>query len=228
MKITLFFLVLIFSNVIWGVPVPVGTNNRGSLVDAMLLPESGEGYIHMYHEDEKYYGTLQMITMLQKASADIARNYPGLDRLQVEDISAQSGGDIDGHASHENGLDADVGYYKTDSLEHDPILRNQKYADPMVIKGKVSSNFDHQRNWELMKALHLHGDVQKIFVDVILKNELCRYTKKIGDYSKNIAVLRSLRHQENHQDHLHVRIRCPKDAKKCVNQPEAPEGSGCP
>lgn len=97
----------------------------------------------------------------------------------------------------------------------------------MVIDGKVSANFDIERNWEFMKALHRHRNVQKIFVDSVLKKELCKFSKSKKDYSGNIQVLRSLRHEINHADHLHVRLRCPSNEKKCVNQPDPPAGSGC-
>lgn len=227
MKYTILTFLFALANTALAAPVPVGTHNDGHIIDAMALPEKGEGYVHMYHEDNRYWGTLQMVSMLQKAAADISKKHPARDRMQVEDISAEHGGDIDGHASHEIGLDADVGYFKTNNIEHDPISTGEKYAPKMVINGKISKNFDLQRNWELVKAFHRHGDVQKIFVDVTIKKELCKYSRKINEYSNNIEVLRSLRHQDNHQDHLHVRLRCPKDAKKCKNQAEAPEGSGC-
>lgn len=206
---------------------PVGTNNNGSLIDGLALPEAGEGYIHMYRANNRFWGTSQMINMLEATAVDMETKYPGRDRLQIEDIGQQTGGDIDHHASHENGLDVDIGYYKTNGIEHDPIAKNQIYADSMVIKNKVIPNFDVERNWELVKTLHRHADVQKIFMDNLLKKAICSYTKSNGDYLKYQPILRSLRHVDNHKDHLHVRIRCPKNAKKCVNQGEPPKEIGC-
>jgi penicillin-insensitive murein endopeptidase len=206
---------------------PVGTNNEGSLIDGVPLPERGEGYIHMYHNTNRFWGTEELINMIEATALDMEKKYPGRDRLQVEDLGFKAGGEISRHASHENGLDADIGYYKSDEVEHDPIAKNQVYSDPMVVKEKVIANFDVERNWELMKTLHRHGDVQKIFVDGLLKKAMCAHAKKVGDYSNHLQVLRSLRHEVNHQDHLHVRIRCPKEAKKCVNQKEPVKEIGC-
>lgn len=206
---------------------PVGTNNNGSLINGVPLAEAGEGFIHMYRDTNRFWGTIEMVHMLEQAAADVDQKFPGRDRLQIEDIGFEKGGEIDGHASHENGLDVDLQFYKKDRIEHDPISKNQVYADPMVEKGKVISNFDVERNWELMKALHRHGDVQKIFVDNVLKKSLCAQAKKVGELTSHQQVLRSLRHEANHQDHLHVRIRCPKTAKKCVNQGEPPKETGC-
>lgn len=226
MKTLFLILSLTFTYTLFG-SEPVGTNDQGSLINGVALPEMGEGYIHMYRESELFWGTSQMINMIEATASDMERKYPGRDRLQVEDLGKKGGGDIDGHASHENGLDVDLGYYKTDGIEHDPILKNQTYADPMVVNGKVSPNFEIERNWELMKTLHRQGDVQKIFIDSLLKKSLCHHAKKIGENSSHLKVLRSLRHEVNHQDHLHVRLRCPREAKKCVNQKEPPKESGC-
>jgi len=228
MKRFLFIMTLALSSLVFGQSFPIGTPNNGSLENADCLPETGEGYMQLFRDVEHIWGTYPMIDMIQKAAADIARDYPGRDRLQVEDISAKNGGDIDPHGSHENGQDVDLEFFKADGVEHNPSAKHQYYADPMVINGKLSPNFDVERNWELMKALHRHGNVQKIFVDQVLKNELCKYAKSKNDYAKNIQVLRSLRHEKNHEDHMHVRIRCPKNATKCVNLPDPPAGAGCP
>lgn len=223
-----FFALLILSSGIWAKSMPLGSYTNGSLINGECLPESGDGYMQLYREMERIWGTLPLVNMIQKSAADLATKYPGRDRLQVEDLSAKEGGDIDGHASHENGLDVDLGYMKANGVEHDPVKTGQMYAPSMVNGNTVSENFDVERNWELMKALHRHGDVQRIFVDQVIKNKLCEYAKSKNEYKSSVEVLRSLRHVENHADHLHVRIRCPKDAKKCVNQAELPKGSGCP
>ena len=228
MKLPIIPIFMVLSSFAFAQAIPIGTPNNGSLEGAECLPQEGEGYMQLYRNMQRIWGTMPMIDMIQKSAADVARKYPGRDRLQVEDISAQSGGDIDGHGSHENGQDVDLGFYKADGVEHDPRAKNQYYADPMVVNGKVSPNFDVERNWELMKALHRHGNVQKIFVDQVLKRELCRHARSKGEFSMNIQVLRSLRHETNHQDHMHVRLRCPPRAKNCSNLGEPPAGSGCP
>jgi penicillin-insensitive murein DD-endopeptidase len=96
-----------------------------------------------------------------------------------------------------------------------------------VIKGRLSKNFDHQRNWMLMKKFHEHAEVQRIFVDGVIKRALCEYAHRIGEGLTHQHVLRSLRPYVNHAHHLHVRIRCPGHATNCVAQEDPPEGSGC-
>ena len=78
-----------------------------------------------------------------------------------------------------------------------------------------------RRNWSQ------HGKIQRIFVDAVIKTELCKYSKSVEDYRDYSEVLRSLRPYQNHADHLHVRLYCPPDAQECIAQEEVPAGPGC-
>ncbi len=205
----------------------VGSFNSGTLVDPECLQESGEGYMQLYRDVGHIWGTSEMIDMLEKTASEMKRNFPGKDRLQVEDISAKNGGDIDPHGSHENGLDVDLGYFKANGVEHIPTPASQ-YAPSMVNGSQVSSNFDIQRNWELLKSLHRNGRVSRIFMDQTLKNEMCRYARSSGDFQANQKVLRSIRHVENHQDHMHVRLACSPSDRRCRDQGELSGPTGCP
>ena len=207
---------------------PHGFYANGSLEDAECLPESGEGYIQLLRDMDRIWGTEEIITMIRDTAAEMNTLYPDRDRLQVEDIAAKHGGRIEGHGSHTNGLDVDIQFYKKNGVEHDPIKTGEDYAPSMVTAGKVSDNFDVERNWEVMKTLHKHADIQRIFIDQKLKNQLCSYAKEKGEIQKYASVLRSLRHETNHQDHFHVRLRCPKDAKSCTPQADPSPGTGCP
>lgn len=206
----------------------VGAFNNGSLIDPECLQETGEGYMQLYRDIDHIWGTSEMIDMLEKTSSEMKRNFPGRDRLQVEDISARNGGDIDPHGSHENGLDVDLQYFKANGVEFVPGQNGQRYAPPMVNGAQVSSNFDVQRNWELLKSLHRNGRVSRIFMDQTLKNEMCRYARTSGDFQANQSVLRSIRHVENHQDHMHVRLACPASDRRCTDQGQLSGPTGCP
>jgi penicillin-insensitive murein DD-endopeptidase len=207
---------------------PVGSYNQGTLLNAVAFPESGEGFVQLYRDTNRYYATQELTDLLLKTAAEMKAKFPDRDRLQIEELSGPLGGDLDRHSSHENGLDADLQYFKLDGVEHDPAAGGTLYAPPMVVKKRVAPNFDLERNWELMKTMHKHGDVQRIFVDQKIKAALCKYARQKKEFTANIEVLRSLRHVANHADHLHVRIRCPRMALKCIPQTETPSGSGCP
>lgn len=92
----------------------VGSYTNGSLIDGDCLPQEGEGYMQLYRETNHIWATSPMLTMLTKTAAEIDQRFPGKDRLQIEEMSAKNGGEVDGHGSHENGLDVDLQYYKAD------------------------------------------------------------------------------------------------------------------
>lgn len=205
----------------------VGSYDNGYLINASCLPAEGEGYMQLFRDVGRIWGTWPLVQTIVCAADRMNDLYPDRDRLQVEDMSAREGGDIPQHGSHENGLDVDLQYFKADGREHIPTV-TQRYAPPMVTGGRVSENFDVQRNWELVKTLHRCGSVGRIFMDQALKDRLCRYARSINEFSSNVEVLRSIRHVPNHADHLHLRLNCPRNSRRCRPQAPPPPGSGCP
>jgi penicillin-insensitive murein DD-endopeptidase len=208
-------------------PIPQGFYSSGSLLHAWELPLEGDGYMRLFLHRNRGWGTRQLIELLQETAAEMNQLFPMRDRLQVGDLSAVNGGRISRHNSHQNGLDVDLTYYRLNGVEQLPDIFNG-FEEDMVLKGKISPNFDHERNWEFIKALHRHGRVQRIFVDRVIKAELCLYARARGEDESHEEILRSLRHVNNHIHHMHVRPYCPKDASDCVAQNETPPGSGCP
>jgi len=216
MKAILLLSFFSFSAMAW-ISEPVGNYNRGSLINGECLPSSGIGYtvLQLTRDVGHIFGTTEMIDMLEATAAEMENRYPGRDRMQVEDLSAREGGDIDPHGSHENGLDVDIGYFKNDGQEYVPT-RSDPYAPPMVLaNGTLSPNFDVARNWEFVKALHRHGNVQAIFIDTKLKAALVAHARSKGETTKYARVISTMVHVENHQDHLHVRLNCPSYARQC-------------
>ena len=208
-------------------PEAWGSYSKGKLINGIDLPLEGDGFVRLYLELDHGWGTLELHDLIFKSAAFMEKNYPNRGRLQVEALSAKSGGKIKAHASHQNGLDVDLTYFRMDGREHDPVSSGQMYSDPMVIDNKISPNFDHERNWAYVKALHRYGKINRIFMDRVIKKELCQYAKSIQEYNDNIHILRSIRHVDNHHDHLHVRLQCPENSKNCVPQTEVTGGSGC-
>lgn len=206
---------------------PHGSYSEGRLQDAECLQETGEGYMQLYRDLDRIWGTSELVSMIVATGRDMNSRYPGRDRLQVEDMSAREGGDITDHASHENGLDVDIQFYKLDGREHVSEGRGayRQFAQSMVNPdGTVSGNFDVERNYELMKSLFRHGRVARIFIDSKLKASLCRYAREKGELQSAANVLRNLVHVPNHQDHIHVRLQCPAGKRGCQGQ--APRTSG--
>ncbi len=204
---TIFLLPLLALFSATALATPRGSYSNGQLENAVALDAEGPGYVQLFREFGNYWGDASLVSMIRAVAAEL--HVPGRDRLQVEEISAQFGGPISEHLSHQNGLDVDIGYYKNDGVEHVPRPRQYHFAPSMVAEGTVTENFDVERNWELMKALHRHGNVARIFVDQVIKDELIRYARSQGEFRSHQRVINSLLHVDNHADHMHVRLRCP-------------------
>jgi len=203
----------------------VGSHRRGYLTNARELPAKGDGFIRLAPHKRYSWGTRSMISLIKKVSNEMDTLYPNKDRLQIGDISSQRGGRLRRHASHQNGLDADISYYRLNGKEQS--LRGGGFRERMVVRGQLSRNFDVFRNWELMKSIHKLGRVERVFVDRRIKREFCRFAIKNGEHQIYSEVLRSMRPQANHSHHFHLRLRCPLNASRCRDQQSLPEGSGC-
>lgn len=206
---------------------PIGYYSDGLLKNGVRLPDEGPGYMHLFLHRNRGWGTQEMIDLITKSAESMDKKFPKVDRLQVGDISQEGGGPVtDLHDSHQNGLDVDLTYYRTNKIEQSPSHING-FAELMVVRGKISKNFDSARNWQFLKTLHANGDVQRIFMDPVIKKEICRYARSVKESAVHLEVLRSLRPYPNHQEHMHVRLKCPPDAKECRSQDDPPAGSGC-
>lgn len=109
------------------------------------LPWSGPGW-YRYHDAG--WGTGNTIATLKGVLADWSQRHPGM-RIGVGDISLPHGGPIDGHVSHQKGVDADFRLVRGDGVEG-PIT----YYD-----GAYSRSLTQ----ELVNMLRATGEVELIF-----------------------------------------------------------------
>ena len=99
----------------WHESDPGGSPNGGSLSNGIRLPVSGTGY---YTYDprtqrepgglETRWGTAHLVREIMALGAWWAHAHPNATAIGVGDLSRRSGGTIDGHSSHQNGLDVDI------------------------------------------------------------------------------------------------------------------------
>jgi murein endopeptidase len=132
--------------------VALGTPNGGSLVDGVRLPVSGPGF---YTYDpatqrppggaDREWGTSTLVRQVIALGRWWAATHPKQPRLGIGDLSRPHGGSftgpVVGHASHQNGLDADIRLVRRDGAEaaadpstYDPVL-NQQIVDHLVASG---------------------------------------------------------------------------------------------
>lgn len=200
-------------------------NKNGKIVSATSLPEQGIGFVGLFRQRERYFGSQGLVDLIQSVASEMSSIFPQGERLQIGDIAAEHGGFIKGHGSHQNGLDVDIAYFRVDRKEQAKEVEG--FPLQFVKDGKLTSDFDLQRNFALLTAFMASGRVNRMFVDPVIKQEMCNYAKKESRFDESVPLLSHLRPLENHANHVHVRITCPKESSKCESQDEVPAQAGC-
>jgi penicillin-insensitive murein endopeptidase len=212
----------------------IGSPTDGHLVNGVHLADAPYLRIYpVYTGSDVRWGTDTLVGLVDRAARSVHKQFPDA-VLSVGQLSKNGGGEVDRHASHESGRDADVGFYVKSSLGK-PIL-----ADHMVAflgDGTAPSwpgaHFDDARNWALVSSIvgDPHAKVTHLFVATPIRERLLAYAAKIGASpairSKAAEVLAQPHGSLPHDDHFHVRIACPAGQDgKCIEQPLAHHGHG--
>jgi murein endopeptidase len=105
----------------------------GRLIHGRMLPERGPGYVtwdpilkQVPNRSWRRWGTGRLLRTIERVLAAYARRHPDAPPVLVGDLSRPHGGDFGprfggiGHASHQNGLDADIHYPRTDGRLRSP------------------------------------------------------------------------------------------------------------
>lgn len=106
---------------------PFGKPSRGRLVDGVQLPATGDGFVTAQastglHPNAGWrrWGTSALVGLLEDVAVQFAAAHPSAAPLVIGDLSRPHGGPFGvglgrvGHASHQNGRDADVYYPRKD------------------------------------------------------------------------------------------------------------------
>jgi len=194
----------------------VGAPWDGSLRDAAKLPE-GDGY-HI-RRPWRAFGTRSTVDEVQHVITDVIADFPDNHVLAIGDLSAEHGGQITEHRSHQSGRDADIGLYykhKPDNYPKDFVRATEDNLDCAATYALVD-RFWATRNQD--------GGAQMMFLDYEVQGILYHWALDNGvDESKldkqfQFAHGRGgegfVRHEPNHDNHLHVRFKCPADDSYC-------------
>ncbi len=209
-----------------------GFYSDGKLNGATRMADEGMGYFKLFRDRDRAWGSQGMVELLSSASSAVNARFPTGERLQIGDIAARKGGQITRHASHQNGLDADIVYFRMNHHEQN-LDEKEGFVESFVIENArgervLSDNFDLELNWALLDALYRSGRLNRIFTDPVIKLNLCNYALQKPGLENHDEILRHLRPYAGHDDHMHVRLTCPKQSPECTPQtPEVPPGSGC-
>ncbi len=212
LKILLASLVCTFSWATEPAHQVIGSYSRGKIHQAHALPLQGKGFSFLSLSENRNWGSLGLIETLEKSAAEMIDFFPEFTGLVIGDLSAETGGPIKPHLSHQNGLDVDVYFIRTDGLDPKTSL---------VANGKLLSAFDLKKNWKFVKFLVSQGRINRIFADRAVKKSFCAL------YPSETEVLRRIRPFPSHEAHFHIRLTCPAESPECISQVEVPLGSGC-
>ena len=123
----------------WRDSVAIGEPASGSLLRGVRLPAEGRGFFtwdpirkRSPNRDWRRWGTDELVRTLLAALRDFHADHPQAPRVGVGDLSLRHGGDFGpevsggiGHATHQNGLDADLYYPRVDHAERAPTSTDQ-------------------------------------------------------------------------------------------------------
>lgn len=160
------------------------------------------------------YGRPWALDLTLRSICEMRRRNPGIGNVVVGDFSGRVGGQLARHLSHKTGRDVDLSYF----------AKNRENARYFI---KVNrKTIDVKRSWELVRALLDTRQVEYIFMDwtlqkVLYEHALSEGVKKeelnrIFQYPAGRRVRTGIiRWARGHDDHIHVRFKCPKDDALC-------------
>ncbi|MFO0614200.1 MAG: penicillin-insensitive murein endopeptidase [Polyangiaceae bacterium] len=175
----------------------IGGPARGALYGAIELPESDA----IQHAGGYAWGTANTVHAIERAVRQVRACFPDTPRLFVGDLSREHGGGLSPHASHQAGLDADIGYfYRT---------------PPLWYMRATAQNLDVPRTRALVRALIEGGNIEMIFMDRSVQWLIRRQKGEspgpdVPDddwFESPLHRDALIRHAWGHATHLHARFK---------------------
>ena len=192
-----------------GPPAAIGFYSAGCLQGAEALPLDGTGYAVMRPSRHRFYGHPALVSYL----TELAKRTHAENRrlLLIGDLGLPRGGPmLTGHDSHQNGLDADV-WLTTRANVPTTAERETLSAHSFVIGRKKLKPTFGPAQAKVLAAAADHSAINRIFVSPAIKRYMCR------NFSRASWLYR-LRSWWGHEDHFHVRLKCPDGDPQCREQ----------
>jgi penicillin-insensitive murein DD-endopeptidase len=204
-------------------PQVFGFYSHGCVAGAQALPVNGPEWQVMRLSRNRNWGHPELIRVLETlAEKARAAGWPG---LLVGDMSQPRGGPmLNGHASHQVGLDADI--WLTPMPDHELTRAEREEMLATVVVAADRRDVDPEvwtpAHAAVIKLAAEMPEVQRIFVNAAIKKALCREPDAKGDWQRKVRAY------WGHDYHFHIRIRCPADSPGCKPQADVPAGgNGC-
>jgi len=202
----------------------IGSYTAGCLSGAVSLPANGAGYQLMRPTRGRSYGHPDLIRFIEGLAQTTHLQNWGV--LLIGDLGQARGGPTpSGHRSHQTGLDVDIWYLLSQQAATRSLEFNEREtwsAPSVLVAGSDEINDDQwsPAHEKILEAAARRPEVDRIFVNPSVKRLLCT-RKPAHDW------LRKVRPWWGHDDHFHVRLKCPADNKNCTGQEPLPENAGC-
>jgi murein endopeptidase len=195
----------------------IGAPSGGRLQEATQLSRS-DGY-HI-RRPGRSFGTQAAVELTERAITATLETFPDLHVLAIGDLSAEGGGPITEHRSHQSGRDVDIGLYY--------LERPDGYPASFVAADE--DNLDSAATFTLIENLlastNDDGGVQVIFLDYDIQGLLYYWALDAGVSERRLAKIFQyphgrgmpaglVRHEPNHDNHIHVRFKCPAEDTAC-------------
>jgi len=199
----------------------------GKLRNGVLLPTEGMGYRHDYGYDpynSDNAGTLELINVLEEVGRKWMDKHPEGPRIIYGDLSRPGGGQfmdiapggaemggVQRYAAHQNGLDVNVRYMRSDFSEDPPfdfVLSNNTFHE-RDNRYETEGGYHEEYTRELINLFLAQGEVEVIFVDPMVI-ELAEMAGEPFDSPRLTARGARDNSEEgsrrDHDDHFSVRI----------------------
>lgn len=195
----------------------VGKPWSGKLRNGVKLP-SGNGYL--IRRPARAFGASHVVAQVRHAIRSVRADHRGLHTLAIGDLSQKKGGAITEHRSHQSGRDLDVGFF----------FKRKPAGYPESFVSATERNLDKAATWDLLVAFARTADepggVQAIFCDYDVQGMLYDwalergvdegYLDRLFQYPEGKGGGDGLvRHEPHHDDHFHVRFKCPPGDQGC-------------
>lgn len=200
----------------------IGYYTHGCLAGGVALPINGRTWQVMRLSRNRNWGHPNLIRFLERF-ADKAQKI-GWHGLLVGDMAQPRGGPmLNGHWSHQVGLDADIWLTPMPDRELTREEREEMMSTNVVADDwkDVNPAIWSPTHIALLKAAAKDSQVERVLVNPAIKKALCR------DVTGDRSWLHKMRPVVGHNYHFHVRITCPSDSPECKAQPATPTDEGC-
>jgi penicillin-insensitive murein DD-endopeptidase len=207
-----------------GRAMAIGYYPRGCLQGGVELPTTGPTWQVMRLSRNRNWGHPELVKFLERF-APLAAVATGRNGILIGDMAQPRGGPLPfGHKSHQTGLDVDIWFMPMpDRVLSKEERENIRASNLVAADGKhVNDEIWSAADVAFIRTAAEQPEVERVLINAAIKKELCRVE---GENDR--SWMSKVRPWYGHDDHMHVRLKCPADSPNCEAQPAVPNGDGC-